>query len=47
VQHGAAGQGWHAAPLPKEWRAKEGEAIAVGVDPARLHLFDAGTQARL
>jgi multiple sugar transport system ATP-binding protein len=33
--------------VPKEWRAREGEAISVGVDPARLHLFDTATGARL
>jgi multiple sugar transport system ATP-binding protein len=33
--------------VPKEWRAKEGETIAFGVDPARLHVFDAETEARL
>ncbi|WP_270934186.1 ABC transporter ATP-binding protein [Falsiroseomonas oryzae] len=33
--------------VPKEWRAQEGQVIAVGVDPARLHLFDATTDARL
>jgi multiple sugar transport system ATP-binding protein len=33
--------------VPKEWRARTGEAIAFGVDPARLHLFDRTTEARL
>jgi multiple sugar transport system ATP-binding protein len=33
--------------VPKEWRAKEGEVIPFGVDPARLHLFDRATEARL
>jgi hypothetical protein len=33
--------------VPKEWRAKEGETIALGLDPARLHLFDKTTEMRL
>jgi len=33
--------------VPKEWRAREGEPIAFGVDPARLHLFDRVTEHRL
>jgi multiple sugar transport system ATP-binding protein len=33
--------------VPKEWRAREGETIAFGIDPARLHVFDRATEARL
>ncbi len=33
--------------VPKEWRVAAGEVIAVGIDPARLHLFDRGTGQRL
>jgi multiple sugar transport system ATP-binding protein len=33
--------------VPKEWRARAGETVAFGIDPARLHLFDRGTDARL
>ncbi len=33
--------------VAKEWRARPGETIAFGVDPARLHLFDAATEMRL
>ena len=33
--------------VPKEWRAKESETIALGIDPARLHLFDKATEMRL
>jgi len=33
--------------VPKEWRAREGETIAFGIDPARLHVFDRTTEARL
>jgi multiple sugar transport system ATP-binding protein len=32
---------------PKEWRAREGETLSVGLDPARLHLFDRATEQRL
>jgi multiple sugar transport system ATP-binding protein len=33
--------------VPKEWRAREGETITFGIDPARLHVFDRATEARL
>ncbi len=33
--------------VAKEWRARAGETIAFGVDPARLHLFDRATEQRL
>lgn len=33
--------------VAKEWRARVGEQVAFGVDPARLHLFDRQTEARL
>ncbi len=33
--------------VPKEWRAQEGEVIAFGIDPARLHVFDRATEVRL
>jgi len=33
--------------VAKEWRARAGETIAFGLDPARLHLFDAATEQRL
>jgi multiple sugar transport system ATP-binding protein len=33
--------------VPKEWRARSGETIRFGVDPARLHLFDRDTEMRL
>jgi multiple sugar transport system ATP-binding protein len=33
--------------VPKGWRVREGEGIEVGVDPARLHLFDRATERRI
>ena len=33
--------------VPKEWRVREGEILRFGLDPARLHLFDRASQARL
>jgi multiple sugar transport system ATP-binding protein len=33
--------------VPKDWRARAGETLAIGVDPARLHLFDRATETRL
>ncbi|WP_372619200.1 ABC transporter ATP-binding protein [Falsiroseomonas sp.] len=33
--------------VPKDWRAREGEVLALGLDPARLHLFDRATESRL
>jgi multiple sugar transport system ATP-binding protein len=33
--------------VPKDWRVSEGETLAFGVDPARLHVFDAATERRI
>jgi multiple sugar transport system ATP-binding protein len=33
--------------VPKEWRAREGDSVRFGVDPARLHLFDRASEARI
>jgi multiple sugar transport system ATP-binding protein len=33
--------------MPKEWRAREGDHIELGVVPARLHLFDRESEARI
>jgi multiple sugar transport system ATP-binding protein len=33
--------------VPKEWRAREGETLSFGIDPARLHVFDRVTEQRL
>jgi multiple sugar transport system ATP-binding protein len=33
--------------VPKEWRARQGELIRFGIDPARLHLFDRAAEQRL
>ncbi len=33
--------------VPKEWRVRSGDSMTFGVDPARLHLFDRQTEARL
>ena len=33
--------------VPKEWRAREGELIRFGIDPACLHLFDRASEQRL
>ncbi len=33
--------------VPKDWRVREGEALEIGIDPARLHVFDAATERRL
>ncbi len=33
--------------VPKDWRVAEGETLDVGVDPARLHVFDAATTMRI
>ena len=33
--------------VPKEWRVRSGDTMTFGVDPARLHLFDQQTGARL
>ncbi len=33
--------------VPKDWRVREGEGIEVGIDPARLHLFDRATEQRI
>jgi len=33
--------------VPKEWRAREGDLIEVGVAPERLHLFDRASEARI
>ena len=33
--------------VPKDWRVHEGETLEFGLDPARLHVFDAATEARI
>ena len=33
--------------VPKDWRVREGETLEFGVDPARLHAFDAATEQRI
>jgi multiple sugar transport system ATP-binding protein len=33
--------------VPKDWRVSEGETLAFGIDPARLHAFDATTERRI
>ena len=33
--------------VPKEWRVREGDSVRFGFDPARLHLFDRASEARL
>ncbi len=33
--------------VPKEWRVRHGDSMTFGIDPARLHLFDRQTEARL
>jgi multiple sugar transport system ATP-binding protein len=33
--------------VPKDWTVREGEALEVGIDPARLHLFDRASGQRL
>lgn len=43
----ALGQGSVTLRVPKDWRVREGEALEFGVDPARLHAFDAATEQRI
>ncbi len=33
--------------VPKEWQVRSGDSMTFGIDPARLHLFDRQTEARL
>ncbi len=33
--------------VPKEWRVRSGDRMTFGIDPARLHVFDKQTEARL
>ncbi len=33
--------------VPKEWRVRSGDTMTFGIDPARLHVFDKQTEARL
>ncbi|MGG5823463.1 ABC transporter ATP-binding protein [Falsiroseomonas sp. HW251] len=47
VEVSAPGDSSMVLRVPKEWPVREGEALEVGLDPARLHLFDRASGQRL